>query len=111
MYEIENLELYDAENNIFKSPTGLITIESISTGLKTLLNIRWLKRQKLNNYGINITECGPNVLDYVFEEVSDGSLLVLLNHWDILTCKDRYVEVNGKQRVKTMNNLFNILGN
>lgn len=109
MNEIEGLTLNDKTNSLFNSPTGMITIDNISTGLKTLLNIRWLKRQGLINYGVNITECGPNILDYVFEEVSDGSICVLLNHWDVLSCKDRYIEVNGTQRVKTMKNLFNLL--
>ena len=108
MEEIEGVTLVDKETSLFKSKTGLISIDKISTGLKTLLNIRWLKRQN-KVYGVDITECGPNVLDYIFEEVTDGSIPVLLRHWDVLDLKDRYIEVNGKERVRTMNNLYSLL--
>ena len=112
MYNIEGLSLFRKEDNLFKSRTGIITLNDISTGLKTLLNIRWLKRQKniKKVIGVDITECGSNVLDYVFEEVSDGSIPVLLKHWDVLELKDRYIEVNGKTRVKSMNKLYSLLG-
>ena len=45
MKEIEGLILISKENSLFKSRTGIISITNISTSLKTLLNIRWLKRQ------------------------------------------------------------------
>ena len=112
MNEIEGLILVSKEDSLFKSRTGIILITNISTSLKTLLNIRWLKRQKniQKTIGVDITECGSNVLDYVFEEVSDGSIPVLLKHWDVLELKDRYIEVNGKTRVKSMNKLYSLLG-
>ena len=111
MNEIEGLILVSKEDSLFKSRTGIILITNISTSLKTLLNIRWLKRQKniQKTIGVDITECGSNVLDYVFEEVSDGSIPVLLKHWDVLELKDRYIEVNGKTRVKSMNKLYSLL--
>lgn len=112
MNEIEGLILVSKKDSLFKSRTGIILITNISTSLKTLLNIRWLKRQKniKKVIGVDITECGSNVLDYVFEEVSDGSIPVLLKHWDVLELKDRYIEVNGKTRVKSMNKLYSLLG-
>ncbi|MBQ8627385.1 MAG: hypothetical protein IJ419_14675 [Agathobacter sp.] len=112
MYEIEGLTLLSKEDNLFKSKTGIIPITNISTSLKTLLNIRWLKRQSnlTVKYGVDITECGSNVLDYVFDEITDGSIPVVLRHWDVLGLKNRYIEINGTVRVKSMNKLYNLLG-
>lgn len=112
MYEIEGLTLLSKEDNLFKSKTGIIPITNISTSLKTLLNIRWLKSQSnlSKKYGVDITECGSNVLDYVFDEITDGSIPVILRHWDVLGLKNRYIEVNGTVRVKSMNKLYNLLG-
>ena len=112
MYEIEGLTLLSKEDNLFKSKTGIIPITNISTSLKTLLNIRWLKRQSnlTVKYGVDITECGSNVLDYVFDEITDGSIPVVLWHWDVLGLKNRYIEINGTVRVKSMNKLYNLLG-
>ena len=63
MNEIEGLILVSKEDSLFKSRTGIILITNISTSLKTLLNIRWLKRQKniQKTIGVDITECGFNV--------------------------------------------------
>lgn len=112
MYEIEGLTLLSKEDSLFKSRTGIIPITNISTSLKTLLNIRWLKRQSnlSEKYGVDITECGSNVLDYVFDEITDGSVPVVLRHWDVLGLKNRYIEVNDSTRVKSMNKLYNLLG-
>ena len=112
MKEIEGLILISKENSLFKSRTGIISITNISTSLKTLLNIRWLKRQKniQKTIGVDITECGSNVLDYVFDEITDGSIPVVLSHWDVLGLKNRYIEVNDTVRVKSMHKLFDLLG-
>ena len=109
MDKIEGVKLYDKKTGALQSKTGIISLTQISTGLKTLLNIRHIKRKNIKDVGVNITEAGSNVLDYIFEEVSDGSIPVLLKHWDVLSCKDRYVEINGKDRVKTMKKLYNYL--
>lgn len=112
MYEIEGIKTLDNNSDAVMSRTGIITINEISTGLKTLLNIRFLKRniERVNKpFGVNITECGKNVLDYVFEEVKGGSMFVLLRHFDVLGLKNRYIEVNGDKRVKTMDALFELL--
>ena len=112
MNEIEGLILISKENSLFKSRTGIISITNISTSLKTLLNIRWLKRQSnlTKKYGVDITECGSNVLNYVFDEITDGSIPVVLSHWDVLGLKNRYIEVNDTVRVKSMHKLFDLLG-
>lgn len=112
MNTIEGIRTLDNNYDAVISRTGIITINDISTGLKTLLNIRFLKRniERVNKpFGVNITECGKNVLDYVFEEVKDGSMFVLLSHFDVLGLKNRYIEVNGNKRVKTMDALFELL--
>lgn len=109
MFDLEGLTLIDKQNNLFKSSTGVITIDRISTGLKTLLNIRMLKKQHETHYGVDITECGSNILDFVFEEVLDGNIPVLLRHWDILSLKDRYMKVNGTQELRTMKKLYSLL--
>lgn len=112
MDDIEHINIIDKENGLLMSSTGVIRMDDISTGLKTLLNIRWIKRHSnliSTKIGIDITECGTNVLDYVFDEVKDGSIIVLLRHLGILGLRDRYFRINGAKQVRTIESLYRAL--
>lgn len=101
MLEIEGLKNI-INSEYFESNTGIVPIESISTGLKSLLLIRWLKRNKKNEkICINITECGRNILDYVFSEIAESDFSVLLMHKNVLRLKDRVISVNDSCITKT----------
>ena len=109
MYKLEGLELVDKQFSIFKSEEGSFPINYISTGLKTLLIVRYLKRQGIKDRGVDVTECGPNILDALFEEITDGSVPIILRHTDIFGLKDRVVSVNDTSPVRTISKLFDIL--
>ena len=106
MRKLEGVELVDKKSNLFKSKDGVFPLNFISTGLKTLLIVRHLKKDNKKGIGVDITECGPNILDSLFEEITDGSIPVVLRHTDIFDLKDRIVSVNDTFPVRTMSNLF-----
>lgn len=105
MKEIENVAILDDRFGTCQSDEGVFPLTYISTGLKTLLVIRYLKQKGIPNMGVDISECGPDVIDYIFEEVTDGSLSLLLTHRDILDLKDREINLNNKIVVKTIRDL------
>lgn len=109
MKKLEGVELVDKKASLFKSKDGVFPLYFISTGLKTLLIVRHLKRNKKEGIGVDITECGPNILDSLFEEITDGSIPVILRHTDIFDLKDRVVSVNDTSSVRTISNLFDKL--
>ena len=109
MKKLEGVELVDRGSGLFKTKSGIIPLYYISTGLKTLLIIRHLKRERVQGVGVDITECGPNILDSLFEEITDGSVPVVLRHTDIFELKDRVVSVNESAPVRTMSTLFDKL--
>lgn len=109
MKKLEDVELVDRSLSIFKSSEGAFPINFISTGLKTLLVTRILKRQGRTDRGVDVTGCGPNVLDYVFEEVEDGSIPIVLRHVDVMSLRKRDVSVNDEPVLHTMSALSNRL--
>ena len=58
---------------------GVTHINNLSTGLKTLLNLRHMKT--LPQYkAIDITEAGENVLLDIFEQAAESGIPVILGH-------------------------------
>ena len=55
------------EKNMVKTDGTPFPLIYISTGLKTLLTIRLLKKHNINNVGVDITGCGSNIIEYIFE--------------------------------------------
>ena len=81
----------------------------ISTGLKTLLTIRYLKRNNIA-MGVDITGCGANIIEFIFKEINDGSIPVVLRHSDLWDLKnDHSVSVNDKQAVDTISDLVSAI--
>lgn len=106
MKKLENVELVDVEENTVSADGTPFPLTYISTGLKTLLTIRYLKRNHIN-MGVDITGCGANIIEYIFEEINDGSIPVVLRHSDLWDLKnDHSVSVNDKQVVNTTSDLI-----
>ena len=109
MKTLENIELVDIEKNTVKAGDTPFPLTCISTGLKILLTIRYLKRNNIS-MGVDITGCGTNVIEYIFEEISDGSIPVVLRHSDLWDLKnDHSVSVNDKQAVDTISDLVSAI--
>lgn len=109
MKKLENVELVDVEKNTMKAGNTPFPLTYISTGLKTLLTIRYLKRNNIG-MGVDITGCGANVIEYIFEEINDGSIPVVLRHSDLWDLKnDHSVSVNDKTVVNTISDLVSAI--
>lgn len=62
--EIDNAEVIG--NNEIRTPMGVCDIKNLSTGVKTLICIMHFK-----DIVFNISGCGSNVIDLLFEEASN----------------------------------------
>ncbi len=109
MEKLENVVLVDVKKNTVSAGGTPFSLTYISTGLKTLLTIRYLKRNNIS-MGIDITGCGANIIEYIFEEIKDGSVPVVLRHSDLWDLKnDHSVSVNDKQVVNTTSDLITLI--
>lgn len=83
------------KKNIF----GITDIKYLSTGCKTVLCYLYLKKNDVEDIVIDVTECGYNALDVLFDVVDrleDNDSVFILRHKQGLTkCKNRNYSVNG----------------
>lgn len=91
MKEIDGISI--KKGNYIKTKFGETSLDSISTGLKTLLNLCYLQKNDLK-YAVNITECGPNVLKLIFTDFDIDNEL-LLEHNNIPKFKGISLNVDG----------------
>jgi hypothetical protein len=95
--QIDGADIESDETGLITTPFGATILENISTGAKTVLNL--LHLQKNNKViAIDVTECGANALDAVFElmEGYDGTVKVVLGHAETSKCSSRKYCVNDK---------------
>lgn len=79
-----------------ETPYGVTDIGSLSTGLKTLLNILYCLEHTAQPYLININECGENVLKYVFPVVAGTNIALFVEHMIFYIPEGYTYVVNGK---------------
>jgi hypothetical protein len=81
-------------------------LNNLSTGLKTVLNILYLKQ---NNQArvVDITECGDNALNAVFEIMNgyEGDIKLLLYHAATYKCNDYIYRINDEYIVNSASKL------
>ena len=103
MQKIDNAILLDRNVGSVKTRFGLTDILHLSTGCKVVLSYLYIQRNKgvFSESILDITECGSNALDILFEcvdKLSDSSTVFLLRHSNNLwKCKDRYYVINGSK--------------
>jgi hypothetical protein len=108
MISIDGAHILDRGIGTIRTPFGLTSIESLSTGVKTFLNILYIAKYKLP-FTVDLTQCGYNVLDIIFSYLDDNPIIdVLLTHLDIMKCKHFEFLVNGKTHYR--NNLDFVAG-
>jgi hypothetical protein len=92
---IDGVAIKDDKTGLIVTPLGAALLENISTGTKTVLNLLHMQRSN-EQISIDITECGANALDVVFElmENYNGAVNVVLGHADTSECGDREYCVN-----------------
>lgn len=104
--ELEGLKFVEGSSGLLEGRLGRTSLENISTGLKTVLILSYMGRNNKQGFCVNITECGPNYLDYAFEYAYKGGIPVLLRHKFVLGTKDREIMVNGNKVVRTTRRLL-----
>ena len=99
MKKVDNAKLIDKKLGTIKTPFGVTDITHLSTGCKTVLCYSYLFKEGQKDIIIDVTECGYNALDVLFEYVDrmkDDKSVFLLRHKQGLTkCKDRDYKING----------------
>jgi len=82
MKKYDDAELVDPKNKLeisVRTRYGITSIMNLSTGLKTLLNLRNMKN--MNQYkALDITEAGPNVLIDIFNCADELEIPLILQH-------------------------------
>lgn len=79
IYCIDESEIVNYTTMEIKTAYGVTSILNLSTGLKVLLNILHLKKYS-TNFCINISECGENILPFIFETVCNTSITLFTSH-------------------------------
>ena len=95
MKEIDNAEIIDEALGTIQTPFGVTSLENLSTGCKTVLNLNFLLSTGMAS-SIDLTECGTNALDAIFEtlENHDNLIKAILGHAETYECQDRLFCVN-----------------
>lgn len=92
---------YIGNNTMIDRFGNTTSIANLSTGVKILLNVRWLIKNKKEQMPINITSCGDNVFPLLVEEVKDKNVNFLTYNYSIL-CKDKCnILVNNKYKINS----------
>jgi len=100
------------ENELFgitvQTRYGITHINNLSTGLKTLLNLRHMRA--LSQYkAIDITEAGENVLLDIFKQAMKLDIPVILGHTDIPKFSTIQVLVDDKEIATDASHLQQIM--
>jgi hypothetical protein len=98
---IDGASLIDKNIGTIKTPFGVTSIKDLSTGAKTVLNVMHVAKNKLD-YAVDITECGWNAIDCIFEflDQNDNCVQILLQHVEFRECKDHEYLVNDSIHCK-----------
>jgi len=97
---------YDTDPIKVKTKFGRSTdITNLSTGLKTLLNILYMKQHSNGYEAVEVTECGSNILMDIFREARDAKIPLVLKHLSFPQFKDFAVRVDDKKLVTNKSEL------
>lgn len=102
---IDGAELIDSSTGKIQTSRGIGSIENLSTGCKTVLNYIYAREYDKEIEAINISYCGYNALDVLFDiaEKDDNEIVFILLHKDgIYKCKDREYLIDGKRQINTL---------
>ena len=98
--------ILDKEQGTIRTPRGITSIDKLSTGCKTILNYLSIIKKAVYEFKvINITQCGWNALEEIFEieEVKNSGIRFLLLHNDnLLYCKERDYVINNDMHIKNL---------
>ena len=96
MQLVDNARLLDRNTGAMTTDFGVGSIDNLSTGCKTVLTYLFIQRNRdyfENDILIDVTECGSNALDVLFDvmEEYDNSevTLLLLHNNNLFMCKEQ----------------------
>lgn len=108
MLSIDNAVLLDKNTGAIRTDFGITDIEKLSTGCKVVLVYLHILRNIHDYKGsvlLNITECGANALDVLFDLVENHevelNITFLLKHRNnLFKCKEHNYVVDGERKSK-----------
>lgn len=101
---VENAVMDELNPYKIITPFGVTDIDNISTGLKTIFIILYIKEfgDKNELYLVNVDECGDNALKFIYPLVKDTNIRLYIRH-DIIDMPENYkYYVNGKRLNDTL---------
>ncbi len=111
VYAIKSIDkaiLIDENTAKVQTPFGICSIDDLSSGCKTILNIIYINEKHLNRYDsiiVSLNECGRNALDFIFDYIEDNSIdikFVLEHDDDTFKCRQHNYLINGKYKCNTI---------
>ena len=105
MRAVDAARLIDKTTGLIETKYGLTDIHHLSTGCKTILNYLFLQRHPMSYTVIDLSECGYNALNVIFDlaECSGQSMDFLLMHQDSLDeCGERDYRINNNRSVTNL---------
>lgn len=106
--KVDNAELIDRSIGTVATPFGVTSVENLSTGCQTLLNLLYVRDNHLS-VGVDVTGCGTNALDIAFEIADGTDIPLVLRHLSVSKCKNRNFIVNDKGKADNMFDLVALL--
>jgi hypothetical protein len=80
MREVDGVKEIDCQSLQIVTPFGACSIDCLSTGCKTLLNVLFLKEKRPYSALVNVTEVGGNVLQRICKEVAGTRISLYLRY-------------------------------
>ena len=107
MKQIDNAILLDETSGTIQTDFGVTYLDNLSSGCKAVLTFLYIIRNKEDYNGkiiLDVTECGANALDILFnfaEQYNDMDITFLLRHKNnLFKCKSHDYIVDGKRKKK-----------
>ena len=97
LWSIDHAKIVDYKLGTVVTPYGTTGLNNLSTGLKTVLNICYLKEYgNKKTYLVNIDDCGENAITHVLKIVNNSNIQVYLTHVPLTMGKGYKYFVNGQ---------------
>ena len=90
---------HDAFGKLIQTKYGATHIGNLSTGLKTLLNLRHIKNLAQRYIAVDITEAGENILPDIFKTAAETGVPVILRHADLPDFEEISITVDDTELI------------
>ena len=94
---IENCEVNEAGDIKSKFTGRFIGQDKISDGCKTAAYVYYRTKVLNKDEIINITDCGPNAIEYIIKEYSEYDIVLYLGHLEIPINLECRIKINNDE--------------